>query len=276
MRKTSTKLWINGFDGRMGQSIRKLLLDDPHFELLGGSSHERIFFSEAGSKQDQFLIEPYSDDQLIQGLKKAELLIDFSSVEGNEKLCKVLTKHKLTGLAVLVGSTGLKEKSLHAWQHYCAELNGKVLIAPNTSLGVYLSVKLAQQAASLLRPMDFDIEILEAHHRHKKDAPSGTALFIAEMLAEQENLQPIWKRDGLREEDEIGIAVLRGGSVFGEHEIRFMGELEELSIAHRALSRQLFAEGALKLGRWIDQAAVGRLYRLVDIPIEEMAGLGKR
>lgn len=269
---SAIKLWVNGFEGRMGHTIRKLLLADPNFELIGGSSRTHIYFSEEGSKQENFTINSVNNLNLLQALKQVSLIVDFTSDEGSAKLCHVLTHAKLTNMSVLVGSTGLSAKTLQDWQSYAETLQNKVLIAPNTSLGIYLMVKLAQQAASLLHPLGFDIEILETHHRHKKDAPSGTANFIAEMLAEQEKLKPQTHRQGLRADNEIGIAVLRGGSVFGEHEVRFMGELEELSISHRALSRELFAKGALKLARWIKTADPGRVYRLVDIPIEELAG----
>jgi 4-hydroxy-tetrahydrodipicolinate reductase len=271
MNVTSQRLWLHGFDGRMGQSIRKALLDDPRFNLQGGSSHQRIFVSDEGSSQEQFHIDSFSATALARALESVDIIIDFSSAAGNATLIKTLQSNNLAGKAVMIGTTGLGEGTTQKWVRYVEEQQGKVLFAPNTSLGIYLLVKLAQQAASVLRPQGFDIEICETHHRHKKDSPSGTAKFVAQVLADQENLRPQYQRQGLRESDELGVVALRGGSVFGEHEVRLMGDLEELGLTHRALSRELFAKGALRLGEWLAQAKSGQAYRLTDIPLEQMA-----
>jgi 4-hydroxy-tetrahydrodipicolinate reductase len=140
-----------------------------------------------------------------------------------------------------------------------------VLAASNMSLGVALLSRMAEQAAKVLG-QDFDIEISEAHHRHKKDAPSGTALALAEVMSQARGSAPVDKtvdRQGLRQPGSIGFSVVRAGDIVGEHTVLFAGAGERLELSHRAQSRATFAHGALRAARWITGKPAG-LYRLAD------------
>jgi 4-hydroxy-tetrahydrodipicolinate reductase len=143
-----------------------------------------------------------------------------------------------------------------------------VLIAPNTSIGVTLLIELVRAAARAL-PAAYDIEIVESHHRAKRDAPSGTALALGRAAAEGrgaslESLRLPDARDGQRVEGGVGFAVLRGGDVVGEHELRFCGTGEALTLGHRATDRAIFARGALQAARWLVGRAAGR-YQMLDV-----------
>ena len=259
-------LWIHGFEGRMGKTIRQAAEARKDVRVIGGSGQTQLHLCE----EQQTRITAFTHNSFAKALECLPTVLDFSSATGSHSLCQRLTQSQQKNLKVVVATTGLSEACIQDWTDYAEKFNSAVLLAPNTSLGVYLSLKLAEQAAAILRPFDFDIEILETHHRHKQDLPSGTAYLLANALAEQEHLQLQSPRSKARSDKEIGISSLRGGSVFGEHEIRMMGELEEISISHRALSRELFAHGAFKLAKWIQQAPSSKLYHLTDIPIEDM------
>lgn len=260
------KIWIHGFEGKMGKTLRQAALSRKDIEIVGGSAQSQLHICD----KEQTRIAAHTNASFSKALECMPTIVDFSSAQGSSSLCQQLTQTKQKNMHIVVATTGLSEPCLDAWKAYAESCDSAVLIAPNTSLGVYLSLKLAEQAAEVLRSFDFDIEILEVHHRHKQDLPSGTAYLLANALAEQEHLQLQSPRSKARSEKEIGISSLRGGSVFGEHEIRMMGELEEISISHKALSRELFAQGAFKLSKWIKQAPTGRLYHLTDIPLEDM------
>jgi 4-hydroxy-tetrahydrodipicolinate reductase len=142
-----------------------------------------------------------------------------------------------------------------------------LLIAANTSRGLNVLLELARRAAAAL-PDSYDIEVFEAHHRDKIDAPSGTALALARAAGEGRGLKPEAMkpearvgRTGARKAGQIGFAVLRGGDVIGEHELRFLGQGERLALAHSVTDRAVFARGALEAGRWLASQAPGR-YRM--------------
>ena len=156
------------------------------------------------------------------------------------------------------------------WKDFIYAKKIRCLIAPNTSLGVLIQMQVAKKIAKILSKHDFDIEITESHHRYKKDSPSGTAKFLAENIAAQENLNICTNRTGERSKQELGLVALRGGNIFGEHTIKFLGLSEELEIRHRALSRKLFAEGAIVLGNWLNHQKVG-FYKLEDIDYSDLS-----
>jgi 4-hydroxy-tetrahydrodipicolinate reductase len=211
--------------------------------------------------------------KLSSYLRKIDLVIDFSAPEANQELFRVISKAtEVKNIYFLLGTTGLSQDRLTAWQALAQERNWRLLIAPNTSLGVLLTLKVSQLLGQVLSPLGFDIELVESHHRNKIDAPSGTAKFLAEGVARSTGKNTIYGREGRREEAEIGIASLRGGSVFGEHELHFLGDHEEITVGHRALSRTLFAQGAIHLSRWLLRQDIG-CYNLEDITIEEMVAL---
>ena len=208
-------------------------------------------------------------------MTNADVLIDFSSVSGNRELQKIILTDDHYSTAVLIGSTGLEAEQIEGWRKIAKDKKIAILIAPNTSLGILLLHQISKLLGGVLSPLGFDIEILESHHRGKVDAPSGTAKFLADGIAESLGKTIIINREGKRVPEEIGVTALRGGSIFGEHEIQYLGDEEEVKISHRALSRVLFAKGALLLAEWVAVQKPG-FYRLEDVTIEEMIKLIRR
>lgn len=245
-------VWIHGITGRMGSLLAEFVNKEESFELIGGS-HEQS-----------------SSEELKEGIQKSSLIIDFSSQEGNETLYKTASQTKeLTSKSFLICSTGLNSKHQDHWKSLTSH-NVSILFAPNTSVGVLMLLKSALSIVGLASSSNFDIEIEETHHRWKKDSPSGTALFLAESLQTQVPKHSlVTSRHGPRQENEIGIHVTRGGGVFGEHKIRFLGDFEEISLSHRSFSREIWAKGALSLGEWLCKQKPGA-YSLDDIKEESL------
>ncbi len=194
-----------------------------------------------------------------------DVLIDFTSPAALAAHGEFCAEH---GRALVVGTTGLSAEDL-ALLAACAERIA-VLHSPNMSVGVNLSLRLLGQAAAALGD-DFDVEIVEAHHRHKKDAPSGTALAmgrsVAAALGRDLDDRAVHDRTGIgpgRRRGEIGFAVVRGGDIVGEHTTIFAGLGERLEITHKASSRMTFARGALRAARWIANRPPG-LYSMADV-----------
>lgn len=194
---------------------------------------------------------------------EGDVLVDFSSPAG---LQASLDKAVAAGIPILVGTTGLNEA--HEAQIAKASEKVAVLRAANTSLGVAVLSDLVERAASALGP-DWDIEIVEMHHRMKADAPSGTALSLGDAAARGRvtPLQAERGRDGTglkRQEGTIGFASIRGGTVAGEHDVIFAGANERLILSHRAESRMIFARGALAAARFLVGKPAG-LYSMRDV-----------
>ena len=251
MTITAKKLWIFGVSGRMGQEIKSLASEQEQISFLGGSE------------------ENTSRENTLSGVAGADLVLDFSGAHGNKSLLNLLADERLEKKAIVIGSTGISAEDLQSWRALAKEFSHNILLAPNTSLGIYLSLQAALNIASICTGHGFDLEIEETHHKYKKDSPSGTAVYLANQLAEETSLKPVFNREGTRQEKEIGVQATRGGGVFGEHKIRFLGEHEEISIAHRAYSRTLFAKGALILGHWILKQQAG-FYEISDIAARDL------
>lgn len=233
------KIWISGICGRMGQKIQEWILKSETMEFVGGVDKDQ------GSYED---------------IKKTDLILDFSSPEGNKRLFETLLSNNLKDKSILIGTTGLEESQKSEWKKLST--SNRVMIAANTSLGIITLVSVLSKVATTLK--GFDIELTEAHHRNKKDAPSGTALLLADSIIRQRpELYVNTDRNKLRDKNEIGVVSIRGGSVFGEHSLRFLSDEEELEFSHRALSRDLFAKGALHLGAWLEKQQNG-FYSIFD------------
>ena len=189
----------------------------------------------------------------------AGVLVEFTTPEAT-------VGHLAYGLPHVIGTTGLSEEQLSKVEGAAGKV--PVVLAPNMSVGVNLLREIVRDLAARLK--GYDIEVVEAHHRNKKDAPSGTALFLARAAAEgrEEHLEDVavYGREGLspRGSGEIGIHALRGGAVVGEHRLVFYSEGEEVEVVHRALSRRTFAEGALRAARFAAGAKPG-LYGMADV-----------
>ncbi len=243
-----TRVWIHGISGRMGQELKKTLASRKDLVFAGGS-----------------------DESAPVDLHAADLYLDFSTPAGNSQLLDAFLSAKgLARRSILVGTTGLQADSQGLWRTFADKAGHSLLLAPNTSVGLLVVAKTAQTLARTLTDLHYDIEITETHHRHKKDAPSGTAKLLADAVhGSVKTLTPVFNRAGERGPNEIGISSVRGGGVFGEHEVRLIGDHDEVRLAHRAFSRQLFAEGALVLGRWLTHQKPGH-YELMDVNLEAL------
>ena len=195
----------------------------------------------------------------------AEVLIEFTTPEATVQHLSYDRPH-------VIGTTGLSEEQLERVE--AASRSVPIVLAPNMSVGVNLLREVVRELCAKLGE-GYDLEVVEAHHRNKKDAPSGTALFLAQAAAEgrKRNLDEVavYGREGLapRQEGEIGIHALRGGAVVGEHRLVFFSNGEEIEVVHRVLSRRTFAEGALRAARFAAYAQPG-LYTMADV-LEENA-----
>jgi len=239
-----TKLVLIGARGRMGRMLQACAAEDPELAVVG-------------------LVD--QGDDPAAAVPAADVVIDFSTHEVTPGVVELCARH---GRGLVIGTTG------HTPAEKAAITAGAVRIplvwSANYSTGVNLLFWLTRRAAEILGE-GFDREIIELHHRHKKDAPSGTALRLAEILAEvrRQSLEAVLRhgRQGLvgeRAAAEIGMHALRGGDVVGEHTVLFAAPGERIELTHRASSRETFARGALRAARWV----VGRppgLYDMQDV-----------
>lgn len=264
-RQKSVAVWMHGSSGKMGKEILCAIQSQDVFKVVGGNG--RTF------EGDPFLQGKKVTATLLAGaLEKdhVEFIFDFTNREGSCQLIDAITEAGIRNLFVIIGSTGLDDSSIKKWRDLADSNKLAVLIAPNTSIGVLVSSKLAAKAAAALFPKGFDIEIVETHHRAKLDAPSGTAKHYArQILAKLDSLKQVFPRTGAREKNEIGMHAVRGGGVFGEHEVRIISDNEEVKISHRAFSRALFSKGALDLGCWLLTKKPG-FYQLEDIKLSDL------
>jgi 4-hydroxy-tetrahydrodipicolinate reductase len=261
---TPIRTVIVGASGRMGRELLRSLPSFPDLTLTGAvaSEHSAALGREAGAGHAGPVRISASLPAL---LKQADVVLDFSAAGA-------AAAHLATCVAarvpLLLGTSGLP-RELTAPLAAAAE-SIAVLVAANTSPGVTVLLDLVRQAAQAL-PAAYDIEILETHHRHKLDAPSGTALALGEAAAQgrgvQLSEQACFARHaevGARGSGQIGFSALRGGDVVGEHEIWFLGDGERLLLQHSATDRAVFAKGALLAARWLAGRAPGR-YAMRDV-----------
>ncbi|MFD1611600.1 4-hydroxy-tetrahydrodipicolinate reductase [Sphingomonas tabacisoli] len=245
------KIGILGVTGRMGRAI-------------GNAAAEAGVTVAGGIDREGAVHGDYADAASLAAA--SDVLIDFSAVAAFDEHLKIAVE---AGKPILIGTTGLQPEH-HATIDEAAKAIA-VLQSANTSLGINLLRGLIEQAAARLGP-DWDIEVLEMHHRHKVDAPSGTALLLAQSAAKGRGstLQELSRFDRIsehphaREEGTIGYASLRGGSVAGDHMLIFAGEGERIEFGHRADSRAIFARGAIRGAEWLKDQPAGR-YTMVDV-----------
>lgn len=250
-----THIGLIGAGGRMGQAIAAVIAGTDGAFVAGGV--DRPGFSGGSSLQIM------ADAAVLAG--QCDVLVDFSSPSA---LPENLAAARAAGTPIMIGTTGL-EAQHHALIDTAAQ-QVAVLQAANTSLGVNLLGWLVRETAARLGS-DWDVEVVEMHHRHKIDAPSGTGLFLAAAAAAGRGVDldkvSDRARDGItgpRREGHIGFAVLRGGSVAGDHQVVFAGEGERIEIGHRAESREIFARGAVRAALWLAGKPAGR-YSMADV-----------
>lgn len=259
MIRTPTRIAVVGAAGRMGREVVRAALEDDSIELAGG-------VVETGAP------ELGADVGKLSGWGRSGVLATQDPPDDVEVLIEftvpdATVEHLAYARPVVIGTTGLSEEQLARVEE--AAKSVPIVLAPNMSVGVNLLREVVRELSGKLGT-GYDVEIVEAHHRNKVDAPSGTALLLARAAAEgrERNLDEVavFGREGRapREEGEIGIHALRGGAVVGEHRVVFYSDGEEIEIAHRALSRRTFAAGALRAARFAAGAGPG-LYSMRDV-----------
>jgi len=260
------KIAIAGATGRMGKMLIETVLNTADAQLVGALEHASCpqLGEDAGAflgKKTGVLISA----DVAQVLANAEFLIDFTRPEGTLAHLAVAEK---TATKMIIGTTGLSAEQMVSLKTASKKL--AIVFAPNMSVGVNATLKLLEIAAKMLN-QGYDIEIIEAHHRHKVDAPSGTALkmgeVIADALGEKLDDLAVYTREGYtgeRKEGSIGFATVRGGDIVGDHTVLFAGDGERIEISHKSSSRQSYAQGALRAARFLQSQNSG-LYDMQDV-----------
>ncbi|MEM9014193.1 MAG: 4-hydroxy-tetrahydrodipicolinate reductase [Pseudomonadota bacterium] len=264
---TDLSIIISGAAGRMGRAIVREAAAASNIRLAGAIEHAqspdlgRDVGAVAGLDDLGVIVATAGDATLAD----ADVVIDFSAPAAAVALAQAASK---AGVAHVIGATGFSDAQEAVIAKAAATI--PIVKSGNMSLGVNLMTALVEQAAKAL-PDDYDIEIIDIHHRHKVDAPSGTALMIGEAAAsgrgralDDAAVGFDTGRAGAREPGQIGFAVLRGGGVIGEHEAHFAGPHEVLTVSHRAIDRSLFARGAITAARWVATRPPG-LYSMRDV-----------
>ena len=241
---TPLKLLVTGYRGRMGRAVLESAANEPQVTVVG---------------------QVEVNDDLPSALASADCVIDFTFHAWSEELVRACVE---TNKNLVMGTTGHGEDELKMIGEAATQI--PLVHAPNFSVGVNTLFWLGEQAARVLGP-DFDMEVVEMHHRMKKDAPSGTARRLAEVIAEARRLDYLKHAkhgrhglEGERPDDEIGIHALRGGSVVGDHTAVFAGAGERIELTHKAESRETFASGAVRAALWLRDKKPG-LYDMMDV-----------
>lgn len=243
---------MNGCNGRMGKMITDIIKNDENAEIVAGvdivtdSSTYPVFAS----------IQECSIE--------ADVVIDFGAAAAVDGVLDYCAEHKL---GLVECTTGLSEETLKHLNDVTAKT--AVLRSANMSLGINMLMKILKEAANVLAPAGFDIEIVEKHHRNKLDAPSGTALALADSINEARNneYEYVYDRSQVRQargDKELGISAVRGGSIVGDHDVIFAGQDEVITFSHTAYSRAVFAKGAVQAAKYLAGKPAG-LYDMSDV-----------
>jgi 4-hydroxy-tetrahydrodipicolinate reductase len=255
----TVKVAIHGAGGRMGRVLVQLIHDAPDLELAAAvdAPNSPLLGKDAGELAGVGALGwPLTAN--LEAIASADVVIDFSLPVALPPLLDAVQRYSRP---LVLATTGLSDAN---WaQVEQAARSVPLVAAPNYSMGVAVLYHLAQRASALLA--DFDLEVIEMHHRNKVDAPSGTALGLVQAAARGRDLDPranaVYGREGhpgKRTDNEIGVMTLRGGDVIGDHTLILAGPGERLELTHKATSRDLFARGALRAARWVAGQSPGR------------------
>ena len=248
-----TKVIMHGCNGKMGQTISGLIAADEEIEIVAG-----VDARDEGKN-------PYPVFKSIAACTvEADVVIDFSVAAAVDGLLDYCGEHKVP---CVLCTTGLSEGQLEKVR----ETSGKVAVlkSANMSLGINMLLKLLKEAAQTLSPAGFDIEIVEKHHNQKVDAPSGTALALADSVNERMGgkFEYVYDRSKVREKREakqIGISAVRGGTIVGDHDVIFAGPDEVVTFSHRAYSKAVFGKGAVEAAKFLKDKPAG-MYDMADV-----------
>jgi 4-hydroxy-tetrahydrodipicolinate reductase len=263
-----TKVAIAGIMGRMGQVLANLCAHDGRFLLVGGTEapNNAAMGKKIGDALNLINVSGVITDNVEQACQNADVFIDFTAPKASLSALAGIVNTNCK--AVIIGTTGFDDAQNQEAISYSDKL--AIVKSGNYSLGVNLLAGLVKIAAQKLRD-DWDIEIIEAHHKKKVDAPSGTALLLGDAAAagRGKNLADLRlpMREGItgaRPQGGIGFNAIRGGTIIGEHDVRFESEMESLILTHRAQDRSIFAKGALEAAIWAKKQNNG-LYNMNDV-----------
>jgi len=258
---------VTGAAGRMGGRVLALAKEAGDFRIVGATERpgHTAIGQDVGEVAGIGAVGVKVADGLAKIITGADVVIDFTAPEASIDHLREASK---AGVAIVVGTTGLTKEHLAEARRLAAHI--ACVISPNMSVGVNVLFKVLREVARTLGD-DYDVEIVEAHHHFKKDAPSGTALRMAQVVAEAlgRDLEQvgIYGRKGIvgeRPQAQIGVHTVRAGDIVGEHTVLFGGMGERIEIGHRAHSRDNFAQGALRAARFVAQAPKG-LYDMADV-----------
>lgn len=243
---------LHGCNGRMGQMLSELISKDEEMKVVAG-------IEPSGEAKNDYPVYKSFDE-----LKEtADVIIDFSTASAIDGLLDYCEK---THTPLVLCSTGLSEAQLDRVENLAKE--SAVLVSANMSLGINVLLKLLKSVTGTLYGNGFDIEIVEKHHNQKLDAPSGTALALADVMKEElDDISYNLDRSKVRkkrERNEIGISAVRGGTIVGEHEVIFAGTDEVIEIKHTAYSRAIFAKGAMSAAKFLSGKSAGK-YSMSDV-----------
>jgi len=261
------KIAVAGCLGRMGQEISKQILQNKNLEFVGGFEHKKHKdinkpLNKVSDVQSSKLVTANS----TQLIKEANVIIDFTTPASTLDNVKIASANKT---AVVIGTTGMTDTQKKKVKSYSKKI--PILMSSNMSVGVNLLFNLVKQTASTLKDTDYDIEIAETHHKHKKDAPSGTALSLGEYAAEGRKIKlnkskvlDRTKKISSRKKGDIGFSVTRGGEIAGEHTVSFIGANDRIDLVHKANNRSIFVSGAIEAAIFISKKKQG-FFNLKDI-----------
>lgn len=247
------RIIMHGCNGKMGQVISGLVREDPEAEIV------------AGVDMSDHITNSYPVFKSIRDCNvEADVVIDFSTASAVDGLLDDCAEKKLP---VVICTTGLSPEQLAHVKSASAKT--AILKSANMSLGINLLMKLLKEAASTLAPAGFDIEIVEKHHNQKVDAPSGTALALADAINEKMNqeYEYVYDRSQVRQKrsnKEIGISAVRGGTIVGDHDVIFAGADEVITFSHRAYSKAVFGKGAVQAAKFLAGKPAG-MYDMSDV-----------
>ena len=247
------KMIMHGCNGRMGQMITGIVADDPDIEIVAGID------AFGGQKNDYPVFESLEACNII-----ADVIVDFSNASAVDCLLDYCVAKNIP---CVLCSTGLSEEQLNKVNESSTKV--AILRSANMSLGINTLLKLLKQATSVFADAGFDIEIVEKHHNQKVDAPSGTALALAESINDvlDNEYEFVYDRSSRREKrpkKEIGISAVRGGSIVGDHDVIFAGQDEVITFSHTAYSRAVFAKGAVSAAKFLAGKKPG-MYDMADV-----------
>lgn len=263
----TVRVGVCGAAGRMGKTILEVCNEIDNVEIAAAIEYKgsSMIGLDAGEQAGIGKIGVEITDDIAKVSDQIDVLIDFTIASS---LTENLEKCHAAGKCMVIGTTGLDDEQKELINKMAKDI--AIVFAPNMSIGVNLCLKLLEMAAQVIGE-ESDIEIIEAHHRHKKDAPSGTALRMGEVIADTlgRNLKEcaVYGREGVtgeRDKNTIGFATIRAGDIVGEHTVMFASAGERVEITHKATSRKTFASGAVRAAQWLAEKDKG-LFDMQDV-----------